>query len=212
VGNIGVLEIGLLLAELALLGFLIASYWTVYTKAGQPGWAVIVPFYNIYVLIKIAGRPGWWLAMFFVPLANVVFAIVLMIDLAKAFGKGGGFAVLLILFPFVGVPILAWSDARYIGPVADPNFTAYGQGYPPAPGYPPPPGYPAPPHFQASQQHHPGPAYAAQQPYAQQYPAPQPYPAQQPYPQQFPAQPYAGQPYAGQQYPPQQYPPPQKPR
>jgi hypothetical protein len=202
---VGIIEI---VFELAILGFLIASYWMVYTKAGQPGWAVIVPFYNVYVLLKIVGRPGWWLAMFFVPVANVVFAIIVMIDLAKAFGKGGGFAVLLILLPFVGMPILAWSGARYVGPIADPNFTAYG------PGGHPVPGYPAPPHFQPPQPYHPGQPYAPQQPYAQQYPGQQPYPPQPPYPPQYPAQypaqhpaqQQAGPPYAG-QYPGQQYPP-----
>lgn len=191
------LLVGELVAVLGIVVFLIAGYWKMYAKAGQPGWAAIVPFYNIYVLIKMVGRPGWWLAMFFVPGANVVFAILLMIDLAKAFGKGGGFAVLLILLPIVGVPILAFGDARYVGPVADPNFTAYGPGGRPEPGYPVPPHFPPPqPGGPYTPQLYPPPPPAQ---YAGQTPAPYP-PQQAPGPQ---APPYGGWPNPPQQpYPP----------
>ncbi len=184
------------LISLALVIFLIASYWKMYIKAGQPGWAAIVPFYNIYVLLKLVGRPGWWLILFFIPLVNLIMSIILMIDLAKAFGRGGGFAVLLIFLPYVGVPILAFGQARYVGPVADPNFNAYGQGGYPEPGYPGAPNFQTPPPYAQ----HPGQQYPPQQYPQQQYP-PQQYPPQQPgqYPPQHP----------GQQYPPQQYPPQQ---
>lgn len=154
---------GLLVATivgLAIVAFLIVSYWRLYTKAGQPGWAALIPFYNVYVLIKLVGRPGWWLAMFFVPLANIVFAIMLMVDLAKAFGKGGGYAVLLILLPYIGIPILAFGQARYVGPVADPNFNAYGPGGYQEPGYPG-----QQPYFQSpqpAQQYQPGQQYPPQ--------------------------------------------------
>lgn len=161
--------------------FFIVAMWTVFEKANQPGWAAIVPFYNIYVLLKVVGRPGWWLALMFVPGVVTVIAIVVMIDLAKAFGKRGVFAVLLILLPFVGWPILAFGEVRYVGPVADPAFRAgaYGQ-----PGYPQP-GYP-----QQSGQYPPG------------YPQPG-YQQQSGYPQQGQPQGYPQQP----EYPPQDYPP-----
>ena len=61
--------------------------WKVFTKAGQPGWAILIPFYNTYVLLKIVGRPGWWLVLMFIPLVNIVIAIIVAIDLAKSFGK-----------------------------------------------------------------------------------------------------------------------------
>jgi hypothetical protein len=64
------------LISLALSIFVIASFWKVFTKAGQPGWAAIVPFYNTYVLLKVVGRPGWWLVLFFIPIANIVIAII----------------------------------------------------------------------------------------------------------------------------------------
>lgn len=123
---------------LAVSLFLIIAMWRVFTKAGKPGWASIIPFYNIYVELKIVGRPGWWLVLMFIPIVNIVIGIIVTIDLAKSFGKGGGFAVLLILLPFIGFAILGFSkNAVYVGPVADPNFVAwqqqqYGQQYPPA--------------------------------------------------------------------------------
>jgi Family of unknown function (DUF5684) len=76
---------------LAVIVFLVASVWKVFTKAGQPGWASLIPFYNTYVQLKIVGRPGWWLLWFFVPFANIVVLFIIAIDLAKSFGKGSGF-------------------------------------------------------------------------------------------------------------------------
>jgi hypothetical protein len=133
----------------ALSIFVIVCTWKVYTKAGRPGWAAIVPFYNTYVLLKIVGRPGWWLVLFFIPLVNIVFVIIVYVDLARSFGKGGGFAVLLIFLPFIGFPILAWGEATYRRPLANSNVTAYGPtGQYPEPDYPEPPAYSPPPNYQ----------------------------------------------------------------
>jgi hypothetical protein len=107
----------------------------VFQKAGQPLWAGFVPFYNTYILLKIVGRPGWWLIFYFIPFLNLIFTIIVYLDLAKSFGKGVGFALGLIILSFIFIPILAFSDARYLGPVA-------ASGGPPPGGYPPPPGYP----------------------------------------------------------------------
>jgi hypothetical protein len=107
----------------------------VFQKAGQPLWAGFVPLYNTYILLKIVGRPGWWLIFYFIPILNLIFTIIVYLDLAKSFGKGVGFALGLIILSFIFIPILAFSDARYLGPVAAP-------GGPPG-GYPPPPGYPS---------------------------------------------------------------------
>lgn len=98
---------------LAIVVGLIAGFWKVFTKAGQPGWACIVPIYNIYILTQIAGRPGWWLLLFFVPIANFVVAIIMSIDIAKNFGKGTGFGIGLALLGFVFYPILGFGDATY---------------------------------------------------------------------------------------------------
>ena len=106
------------LIYLAILVLMIASLWVVFTKAGQPGWACIIPIYNIWVILKIVGRPGWWLLLYLIPFVNIVVWIIVAIDMAHSFGKGGGFAVGLILLPFVFYPILAWGDATYEGPAA----------------------------------------------------------------------------------------------
>jgi hypothetical protein len=96
--------------------FYVVCMWKIFVKAGKPGWASIVPIYNIIVLLEIVGRPVWWLLLFFVPFVNFVIGIMLMIDLAKAFGKDVGFAILLILLPIVGYPMLAFGKADYVGP------------------------------------------------------------------------------------------------
>ena len=98
--------------------FAIACYWKVFTKAGKPGWAAIVPIYNIIVFLEIIGRPVWWIVLMCIPLVNVVIAIIVVIDLAKSFGKGGGFAAGLILLTIVFLPMLAFGSAQYQGPAA----------------------------------------------------------------------------------------------
>jgi hypothetical protein len=107
-----------IILSLAFAVFMIASLWVVFTKAGQPGWAAIIPIYNTIVLLRIVGRPWWWLLLMFIPLVNIVVAIVVYIDLAKSFGKGVGFALGLVFLSFIFFPILAFGSARYIGPAA----------------------------------------------------------------------------------------------
>ena len=98
---------------LALVILMIVSMWKVFTKAGQPGWAVLIPFYNAYVMLKIAGKPGWWLILFFIPIVGFIIAILSLIGLATNFGKGGGFVVGLIFLPIVFYPILGFGSATY---------------------------------------------------------------------------------------------------
>ena len=102
-----------LFVELALILFMVATMWKLFTKAGKPGWACLIPFYNISVLLGIAGKPGWWLLLFFIPAVNFVIAILMLAGLATNFGKGGGFVVGLILLPIVFYPILAFGSAQY---------------------------------------------------------------------------------------------------
>ncbi len=96
-----------------VLVFYIAAMWVLFKKAGRPGWAAIIPFYNMYVLLEIAGKPGWWLVWFFIPVANLVVQILMQIGVAEKFGKGGGYAVGLIFLPFIFYPLLAFGDAQY---------------------------------------------------------------------------------------------------
>jgi len=107
-----------LVLVIAILVFLIASIWKVFVKAGQPGWAAIVPIYNVVVMLRIVGRPLWWIVLFFIPLVNLVIGIVVHIDFAKSFGKSAGFGVGLALLGFIFFPILGFGDARYVGPAA----------------------------------------------------------------------------------------------
>ena len=104
----------MLIVQLAISLLMIISVWKVFSKAGQPGWAVLIPFYNLYVFLQVAGKPGWWMAMILlVPIANIVFAIMALAAVAKNFGKGGGFVVGLIFLPFIFYPILGFGSAKY---------------------------------------------------------------------------------------------------
>lgn len=98
--------------------FLIASVWRVFTKAGKAGWLVLIPLVNVYVLMKIAGRPGWWLILFLIPLVNLIISILVSLDLAKSFGKGAGFGLGLAFLGPIFYPILGFGSARYNGPAA----------------------------------------------------------------------------------------------
>ena len=111
-------DVGSVLLALIWLGvavFIIVSLWKVFVKAGQPGWGAIIPIYNAYLLLKIAGRPGWWLLLWLIPIVNIIIAIVVSIDIAGKFGKGTGFGIGLAFLGFIFYPILAFSDAAYIG-------------------------------------------------------------------------------------------------
>jgi hypothetical protein len=97
----------------AVLG--IVAMWKIFEKAGEPGWAAIIPFYNVYVLFKITWGNGWKFLFLLIPIANLVFAIITMVKLAKAFGKSGGFAVGLIFLSIIFYCILAFDSSTYLG-------------------------------------------------------------------------------------------------
>ena len=103
-----------IIIQLAIIVLMIVSVWRVFEKANEPGWASIIPFYNVIVLLRIVDKPWWWLFLFMIPLVNIVIAIIVMIALAQSFDKGGMFAVGLLLLPVVFYPILAFGDAEYI--------------------------------------------------------------------------------------------------
>tara|TARA_R110000868_G_scaffold226872_1_gene479784 strand:- start:315958 stop:316350 length:393 start_codon:yes stop_codon:yes gene_type:complete len=119
-GNAGsMIGLGIfLILYLVFLIVILAGFWKMFAKAGQPGWAAIVPIYNAYIMCKIAGRPGWWVVLLLIPYLNLIFWIIVMLDLAKSFGKSIGFAVGMILLSFIFIPILGFGDAEYQGPAA----------------------------------------------------------------------------------------------
>src|SRR5438552_14150291 len=100
---------------------IIVGLWKVFSKAGQPGWAAIIPIVNTYFLCKVAGRPGWWVLLMFIPLVNFIIWIILCIDVAKSFGKGVGFGIGLLLLPFIFLLILGFVSAQYQGPSSPPG-------------------------------------------------------------------------------------------
>lgn len=118
--NIESFGYGILFIGLTLLT--IIANWKIYTKAGQPGWASIIPIYNIVVLLKIVNKPLWWIILLIIPIINIVMAIIIMHELAKSFGKNIGFTIGLLVFPFIFYPILGFSDAVYTPPQNSENL------------------------------------------------------------------------------------------
>ena len=105
---------GLMIYNLVILAFVIVSIvamWKVYSKAGRPGWAAIVPFYSEYVLFDVVYGNGLKFLLLLVPL---YLRIKVTLDLAKAFGKSAGFGVGLIFLPPVFLSMLAFGDAQYV--------------------------------------------------------------------------------------------------
>jgi len=107
-----------LLIQLAFIALMIASMWKIFSKAGEPGWAAIVPIYNLVVMLKIAGKPVWWIVLFFIPLVNIVFSILVALGMAERFGKGAGFGLGLAFLSPIFYPILGFGSAQYQGSTA----------------------------------------------------------------------------------------------
>ena len=115
----------ILLFGLAIVVVMIAGIWKLFEKAGQPGWAAIVPIYNAYVLLKIIGRPVWWLILFFIPIVSIIMAIIVAIDVAKAFGQSAAFGFFLnFLLGGIGYLILGFGNYQYVGPAAAQTYAA----------------------------------------------------------------------------------------
>jgi hypothetical protein len=100
---------------LGIVVVLIAAYWRIFAKAGRPGWASLVPIYNVVTLLHITGRSGWWTLGMFVPLLNIFVVLRLVFELAGAFGRGLGFGFGLLLLSPIFVPVLGFGESRYVG-------------------------------------------------------------------------------------------------
>ncbi len=111
----------------------VIPYWVVFTKAGQPGWPALIPIYSTYILLKVIGRPGWWLLLFLVPLLNIVIAIIVLNDLSKSFGHGVGFTLGLLFLSLIFLYILAFGSSTYRGPAGGTAVLAAPPPPPPMP-------------------------------------------------------------------------------
>lgn len=113
-----------LVIPLLVLAFIIVSMWKVFAKAGQPGWASLIPIYNVYVLCKIAGKPGWWVLLMFIPVVNLIIALLVALGVAQNFGRSPAFGIGVFFLPIVFYPILAFGNASYRGSSAAPPVLA----------------------------------------------------------------------------------------
>jgi hypothetical protein len=95
------------------LVLLLVAGWQMYVKAGQKGWVSLIPILNILGLLKIVHRPWWWIVLMLIPFVNIVVGIILMLDLAKAFGKGVGMALVLVFLTAIGYLVLGFGSAQY---------------------------------------------------------------------------------------------------
>lgn len=144
--SLAAISLIVLLVSLVLAVFIIACFWKVFTKAGEKGWKSLIPVYNLWTLAEISGKPGWLglaaalcgifsvlpIIGWFLSIGALVIYVLIYIGLAKSFGKSTGFTVLLILLPIIGLPILAFGDAKYVGP----RYTATGGATPSKPAAP----------------------------------------------------------------------------
>lgn len=104
------------LLYLAIVVLMIASLWIIFQKAGKPGWACIIPIYNIIVWLQIIGKPWWWLLLMMIPFVNFIFLIWMYNLTSKVFGNGVGFTIGLLFLPFIFFPILAFGGSTYTKP------------------------------------------------------------------------------------------------
>ena len=101
--------------SLVLCVFVLVCMWIVFRKAGKPGWAAIVPFYNLYVLFDITWGSGMRFLLLLIPIYNIILGIQTQVRLARAFGKSGGFAAGLVFLPYIFIPLLAFGKETYQG-------------------------------------------------------------------------------------------------
>lgn len=111
------------LIELAIVVITIAGAWKAFEKAGRPGWAAVIPVYNVIVMLEIAGKPLWWIILFFIPIANIVIAILALLAFVEKYGQSALFAIGMVFLPFIFWPLLGFGDAQCSGPPPAPSAT-----------------------------------------------------------------------------------------
>lgn len=94
---------------------IIASFWKIFTKANKPGWAILIPIYNMIILLEIIDKPWWWIVLLLIPGVNLIFGIWVTHLLSKKFGHDVGFTIGLLLLPFIFYVVLGFGDSTYKG-------------------------------------------------------------------------------------------------
>jgi len=102
-----------LFVTLGLIVLIFVGLWKVFEKAGKPGWAAIIPIYNLYVLVKVSGNAWYWFALFFVPVINFFATLKVSIDIAGKFNKGILFGLGLTFISFIFYPLLGFGGYQY---------------------------------------------------------------------------------------------------
>ncbi len=105
-----------MIVAMAVLFMVVASMWRLFAKAGEAGWKCLVPILGALVYLKITGRPWWWLLLLCIPGVNLIPGVITCFDLARVYGKGAGFGFGLLLLGPIFFMVLAFGDARYVGP------------------------------------------------------------------------------------------------
>ncbi len=121
-GDPGILAI---LFYVAVAAFYLYVLWRIFEKAGKPGWAALIPIYNIVVMLEIVGRPWWWVLLFFIPLVSLVVTIIVSLDVSKSFGHATLFGLGLAFLGFIFAPILAFGSDTYRGPSVESHPTLH---------------------------------------------------------------------------------------
>jgi hypothetical protein len=112
----GGLGFGSILLCIIVIVFYLYCMWRIFVKAGKPGWAAIIPIYNLLVELEIVGRPWYWLFLMFIPVVDVVLGIIILFRMAKVYGHSVGFGFGLLFLSYIFMPILAFDQSTYLGP------------------------------------------------------------------------------------------------
>lgn len=114
-GSDGAAAAGLffLLFNLLVVIASVAGLWKVFVKANKPGWAALVPIYNLFVLAEVGGKPAWWAILLLIPLVNLIVLLLIFMGIARNFGKSELYGIGLLFLGFIFFPLLGFGSARY---------------------------------------------------------------------------------------------------
>ena len=114
-GVVGVILLILgILIGLAYIVLLIVSWWRIYTKAGRPGWANLIPVYGAIEFFNVAWGNGAYFLFMLLPVINVLVFIITIQKLSESFGRGIGYTLGMFLLPGIFIPILGLGKDKHI--------------------------------------------------------------------------------------------------